>query len=78
MSKGQLSVWFEHKLNDRVKYYVEFILALEPTAKDITLSMQVKLYPFNDYLEVFISNEKFGYEAVLKVFVTPDNTVEIV
>lgn len=43
VSRGQLSAGLEHKLNDRVKFYVEFIVALEPTAKDITLSMQVKL-----------------------------------
>ena len=53
-------------------------MAVEPIAKDITFSIQVKLLPFNDYLVVFISNVKFGYVAVLKVFDTPDNTVEIV
>ena len=78
VSRGQLSVELLHKLNDNVKFSVEFIVAVEPIAKDITFSIQVKLLPFKDYLVVFISNVKFGYVAVLKVFDTPDNTVEIV
>jgi len=76
VSSGQLSIGLVHKLNDRVKFYYESIVALV-FYKCYTLSLQVKLYKWYFNKLVFISNEKFGYEAVLKVFVTPGNKVVI-
>ena len=64
----------KYKLNDRVKFYYESIVALV-FYKCYTLSLQVKLYKWYFGELVFISNEKFGYEAVLKVCILGNKVV---
>lgn len=74
VSSGQLSIGLVHKLNDRVKFKYESIVALV-FYKCYTLSLQVKLYKWYFNKLVFISNEKFGYEAVLKVCILGNKVV---